>query len=74
MNCLSENNLGSSRIILNKALLGNTKGTLVSIAIGTAEIKEFVLILLSTAWWVIATPISIDHAGTVILKSYKTAE
>ena len=51
----------------NRAQLGNTKNTLVSRAVGTTEAKALVLILSSTAWWVAATPICIDHAGTVRL-------
>ena len=57
-----------------QALLGNTKSALVSRGVGTIEIKALMLILSSIAWWMAATPICIDHAGTVLLQSHKTAE
>ena len=41
---------------------------------GISETKAYMLIFLSIAWWVAATPVCIDHAGTVPLQSYKTAE
>ena len=50
-----------------KALLGNTKSALVSRAVGTTETKALMHIISSIAWWVAATPICIDHAGTVLL-------
>ena len=50
-----------------QALLGNTKSAFDSRAVGTTEKKVFMLILLSIVWWVAATPICVDHVGTVLL-------
>ena len=61
-------NLGRPKITKKKkVLLGNTKSTLVSRAVGTIETKALLLIILRTAWLVVATPVCMDHAGTVLL-------
>ena len=48
-------------------MLENTKSTLVSRSMGTTETKTLMLNLSSKAWWVAATPVCMDHAGTVLL-------
>ena len=48
-------------------MLENTKSALVSKIVGTTETKALMHILSSIAWWVAATPICVDHAGTVLL-------
>ena len=50
-----------------QALLGKTKSALVSRAVGTIETKPLMHILSSIAWWVAATPVCVDHAGTMLL-------